>query len=191
MRLNIHAPCDRAGYFVRRADADLPPADRAANIAAGPRRAREIAMPSRHLLAALLLSVAACSDDSESPYEAAARQCVDTINMYRATLGLPAYARWTEAEGCSDDAAASDGKTGQPHGAFTQCDESAQNECPGWPAPAESMIDGCLELMWNEGPGADFSAHGHYINMSSTAYTRVACGFAEVDGAIWAVQNFQ
>ena len=125
------------------------------------------------------------------PDEAATQLCVDTINMYRATLGLPAYERWTDAEGCSDDEAASDGKTGQAHGAFGQCEENAQNECPGWPTPAESMIDGCLELMWNEGPGADFSAHGHYINMSSTQYTKVACGFAEVNGSIWAVQNFQ
>lgn len=147
-------------------------------------------MSARRLLVALLLTLAACHAD-ESEYEAAAARCVDTINMYRATLGLPAYARWHDAEGCSDDEAASDGKTGQAHGAFGQCEENAQNECPGWPTPAESMIDGCLELMWNEGPGADFSAHGHYINMSSTQYTKVACGFAEVNGSIWAVQNFQ
>ncbi len=147
-------------------------------------------MPTRRLFAALLLTLAACHDDG-SEYEAAAQRCVDTINMYRASLGLPAYARWHEAEGCSDDEAASDGKSKQPHGAFGQCEENAQNECPGWPTPAESMIDGCLELMWNEGPGADFSAHGHYINMSSTQYTKVSCGFAEVGGSIWAVQNFQ
>ena len=123
--------------------------------------------------------------------EGATQLCVDTINMYRATLGLPALARWTEAEDCADAECLSDGMTGMAHGAFGMCGESAQNECPGWPGEPASMITGCLELMWNEGPGADFSAHGHYINMSSTAYTRVACGFAEVDGAIWAVQNFQ
>jgi len=175
----------------RRLAHPLSHAREAATIAAGPRRPQELTMSLRPTLAALLLTLAACGDESGSEYDAAARQCVDTINMYRATLGLPAYERWTEAEACSDDEAASDGKTNTPHGAFPQCGERAQNECPGWPAPAESMIDGCLELMWNEGPGADFSAHGHYINMSSTQYTRVACGFAEVNGSIWAVQNFQ
>ena len=111
--------------------------------------------------------------------------------MYRATLGLPAYARWRDAEDCSDEEARSDGMTGTAHGAFTKCGESAQNECPGWPGPPEMMIGGCLDLMWKEGPGADFASHGHYINMSSTQYTKVACGFAEVNGSIWAVQNFQ
>ena len=33
--------------------------------------------------------------------------------------------------------------------------------------------------------------HGHYINMSSEAYTQVACGFAIVNGEVWAVQNFR
>jgi hypothetical protein len=48
--------------------------------------------------------------------------------------------------------------------------------------------------MFNEGPpptnpctGSCYRQHGHYINMTNTRYTRVACGF---DGN-WAVQNFQ
>jgi hypothetical protein len=46
--------------------------------------------------------------------------------------------------------------------------------------------------MWNEGPGEDFSKHGHYINMSSTKYTKVACGFwTTPKGSVWAVQNFR
>ena len=40
--------------------------------------------------------------------EAATQLCVDTINMYRATLGLPALARWTEAEDCADAECLSD-----------------------------------------------------------------------------------
>lgn len=42
----------------------------------------------KRCLAALLLTLAACHGD-ESEYEAAAERCVDTINMYRATLGPP------------------------------------------------------------------------------------------------------
>ena len=90
-----------------------------------------------------------------------------------------------------DAEAASDGMTGTAHGAFGMCGEGAQNECPGWPGPPASMITGCLELMWNEGPGDDFATHGHYINMSNTGYTRVACGFAEANDGVWSVQNFQ
>ncbi|WP_437966304.1 CAP domain-containing protein [Sorangium sp. So ce260] len=121
-----------------------------------------------------------------------AQLCVDTINQHRATLGLPPLARWVEAESCSDGECESDGKTGQAHGAFGACDERAQNECPGWPGPPESMIESCLQVMWDEGPGEDFNAHGHYINMSSTAYTQVACGFHTFpDGSVWAVQNFR
>lgn len=121
----------------------------------------------------------------------AAQTCVDAINQYRSTLGLPAYARWTDAESCADGQAASDSQSGSAHGAFGACGENAQNECPGWPGPPEQMIGGCLDMMWAEGPGADFSTHGHYINMSSTDYSKVACGFTVLgDGSVWAVQDF-
>ncbi|WP_129348276.1 CAP domain-containing protein [Sorangium cellulosum] len=118
--------------------------------------------------------------------------CVDTINQHRATLGLPPLMRWVEAESCSDGEAESDSKTGEAHGAFGACNEGAQNECPGWPGPAESMIGRCLQMMWDEGPGEDFSKHGHFLNMSNTSYTKVACGFHTLpDGRVWSVQNFR
>lgn len=130
--------------------------------------------------------------DPGDPYEQARQLCVDLINMYRGTLGLPPYQRWTDAESCSDAEAAADGQSGTPHGAFGQCGESAQNECPGWSSPAERSLPGCLEQMWAEGPGEDFNMHGHYINMSSEQYSRVACGFADAGGGeMWMVQNFQ
>lgn len=112
--------------------------------------------------------------------------CVDLINGYRADVGSPALARWTDAEACSDSEAQSDSETGTPHGAFGQCGESAQNECPDWGGTPTEVITGCLQLMWDEGPGG-----GHYENMKSTGYTRVACGFHTTpDGGIWSVQNF-
>lgn len=128
---------------------------------------------------------------ASDPDEAATQLCVDTINMYRATLGLPALARWKEAEDCSDAQCLSDGKSGVAHEAFGMCGEWAQNECPGWPGDPASFITDCLQLMWNEGPGEDFNTHGHYINMSNPDYTKVACGFAPGQGGTWAVQNFQ
>jgi hypothetical protein len=46
--------------------------------------------------------------------------------------------------------------------------------------------------MWDEGPGEPYSAHGHYINMTNSSYSMVACGFYETaDGSFWSVQNFQ
>jgi hypothetical protein len=79
-----------------------------------------------------------------SAYPAAALKCVDTINGYRATLGLPAYAEWIDAESCSDTAAKHDADTGEIHGAFQSCSESAQNECPGWSGTPD---DGKKELL--------------------------------------------
>ncbi|MBK8254282.1 MAG: hypothetical protein IPK82_16640 [Polyangiaceae bacterium] len=130
--------------------------------------------------------------NSDNPHNAAADLCVNTINDYRKTLNLPPYERWTDQELCSNDEAKSDSQTGQPHGAFGSCGESAQNECPGWNGPPEDMIEDCLALMWAEGPGDDFATHGHYINMSNPNYTQVSCGFFVMDnGAVWAVQNFK
>ncbi len=115
------------------------------------------------------------------------QQCVDIINNYRASVGRPPLARWTSAESCSDAEALSDGQSDTPHGAFGMCGEFAQNECPGWPGPESELIVGCLDLMWDEGPGG-----GHYDNMENPQYTEVACGFATMsDGSIWAVQNFR
>lgn len=134
---------------------------------------------------------AACEYDDGDDYSDFRQQCVDQINAYRASLGLPPYERWTGGERCADGEARSDSESGVAHGAFPSCDEHAQNECPGWPS-VESTVTGCLEMMWAEGPGEPFSEHGHYINMSSTSYRRVACGFyVTPSGSVWAVQNFQ
>ena len=130
-----------------------------------------------------------CDDDD--PYASYRRRCVDKINQYRASEGKPAYARWTSAESCADSEAQSDSETGTAHGAFPRCGERAQNECPGW-GSLDQIIDGCLDMMWAEGPGEPFSEHGHYINMSSASYTEVACGFyVTASGRVWAVQDFR
>jgi hypothetical protein len=111
--------------------------------------------------------------------------CFDTINAYRKTLNLPPYQRWSDAERCVSAQAESDSKTDQAHGAFGQCGEYGQNECPGWPGPSEAMIRDCLQRMWDEGPGG-----GHYENMRSS-HTKAACGFHTLpDGSVWAVQDF-
>jgi hypothetical protein len=128
--------------------------------------------------------------DSSGSYAQARIECVDRINQFRATEGKPPYQRWTGAEVCSDDEARKDAASGEPHGAFGQCGESAQNECPDYNS-VTSVLGSCLDQMWAEGPGADFQQHGHYLNMSSTNYTKVACGFHESPKGVWAVQNFE
>jgi hypothetical protein len=113
--------------------------------------------------------------------------CFNTINAYREQAGLPAYARWTTAETCADGQAKSDASSGRAHGAFTRCDELAQNECPGTRGTPTKALPACLRAMWNEGPGG-----GHHDAMASTKYTKVACGvFATSSGATWSVQNFR
>jgi len=116
--------------------------------------------------------------------------CVDRINDFRATEGIAPLKRWVEAEACSDNQSKADSTSGA-HANFGDCGESAQNTCPGWPS-TDDVIGGCLQAMWDEGPGEPFSEHGHYINMSNPNYTQVACGFYEMpDGKIWANQNFK
>jgi hypothetical protein len=105
-------------------------------------------------------------------------------------VGAPPLAYAPQSDACCDEAATSDGRTKQAHGAFGRCRELAQNECPGWPAPAEQMTGPCLDMMFGEGPG-DFANHGHFINMTNRSYKSVACGFSVAsDGKIWMVQNF-
>jgi hypothetical protein len=105
---------------------------------------------------------------------------------------LTPYERWSEGESCADQQAAYDEQADSPHAGFGDniCTPraSAQNECLG------GNINGCIQQMFNEGPppqqpctGQCFQDHGHFINITSTRYTRVACGF----GPSWAVQNFQ
>jgi len=121
--------------------------------------------------------------------------CVARINQLRWKCQcLPPLRRWKGGEKCASQEAKYDAKRGihagfnrkicEPHGL-------AQNECPAWPS-TKRVVDGCLQSMWDEGPGKRFSKHGHYINMSNREYEAVACGFARApDGEIWSVQNFR
>jgi hypothetical protein len=139
-----------------------------------------------------MVGIVGCDESEGGDALSGDRQaCVDRINDFRDTIGMGPLARWEDAESCADDEARQDSESGVAHGAFGQCDEWAQNECPGWPS-VDDVIQGCLQSMWNEGPGEPYSEHGHYINMTNESYTKVACGFYETpDATIWAVQNFQ
>lgn len=136
-----------------------------------------------------------CQPDPLGSTGDAYADCVTRINQLRWECQcLPPLARWTGGEGCADQHAEYD-STRSAHAGFRDgiCAEHgyAQNECPGWRS-SERVITGCLQAMWDEGPGEPYSAHGHYINMTNPGYTAVACGFYETqDGQVWSVQNFQ
>jgi hypothetical protein len=121
--------------------------------------------------------------------------CVARINQFRWDCQcLPPLNRWTDGETCADEHAEYDSTNGA-HAGFRDdiCEQRgwAQNECPGWGSEAD-IVEGCLQMMWDEGPGDDFNEHGHYINMSSTNYTKVACGvYITGSGEVWSVQNFE
>lgn len=123
------------------------------------------------------------------------KDCVARINQLRWKCQcLPPLERWKGGEGCANKHAKYDSKHGI-HAGFNgdvcKPEGLAQNECPGWPSTG-GVIDGCLQAMWDEGPGKRFSKHGHYINMSNSSYEQVACGFAKAsDGNVWSAQNFR
>jgi len=135
--------------------------------------------------------------------------CINKINELRATKGLGPYARWTDGESCADQQAAADEASGNPHGSFGDCGESAQNECLGGGA---ANIESCLDMMWAEKdqagcagcdacagaytpdcPDCDFYGDqtgqqcGHYVNMRAEYFTMAACGFS----TSWATINFR
>lgn len=131
----------------------------------------------------------------------AKQDCVDRINQFRTQCACMApLARWNEGEACADMMAASDSMTKQAHGGFMSmvCKPTGygQNECPGYPSQA-SVIGTCLQQMWNEGPppmtpcnGSCFQTYGHFLNMTNKMFKKVACGFSNGTGGLWAVQNF-
>ncbi len=111
------------------------------------------------LVAGLMAAGCGSSDDSGggsgNVHATLAGQCVDRINQFRAGEGLAPYARWTDQESCANGQAKSDSETKTAHGAFGDCTENAQNECPGYPSE-DAVLGTCLNQMWAEGPGADF-----------------------------------
>ena len=141
-------------------------------------------------------------------FEAERIACVETINMYRATLSLPPLMRASrELEACSDMGAKKDGDANAAHSSAGDCRPlGAQNTCPGYPArngDVTASLKQCLMQMWAEGEPANgvdacimdrsgcFQMHGHWINMQSATSKQVACGFYKMaNGRYWMNQNF-
>jgi hypothetical protein len=125
-------------------------------------------------------------------FSEARQQIVHRVNDYRATVGLKRLIRNRSMDACVDTQAQMDYASGTAHSAFGHCKEFAQNECPGWTGTkmltvADNIVTSCMQMMWDEGAPptgtpcgggtACYSQHGHYINMTNTAYSKIACGF--------------
>ena len=129
------------------------------------------------------------------------QDCVDRINQFRTQCAcLPPLSRSTDGEACADQMAEYDAAKNTAHAGYTDkiCKPSgAQNSCPGY-SSNNQVISLCLQQMWDEGPPPTnpcdddcFQEYGHFINMTSTSSTKVACGFYTTSaGKVWAVQNF-
>lgn len=147
------------------------------------------------------------SDASENPADWH-DYCLDVINKYRATENLKPLILAPEAkQTCVEEQAAADLKSNKAHGHFGDCGEFAQNSGPNidlkWQNTEEKIVDTYLEMMWSEKElvesgkrdpknDSDYPYIGHYLNMSSTKYTMVACGIAKsADGKTgWFNVNF-
>jgi len=118
--------------------------------------------------------------------ELARARCLDRLNQYRARVGAAPLRAQSDRASCADAQARNDAGTRTPHGAFGQCRESAQNECPSWSGPLDEVVDRCLAMMFAEGPQG-----GHYVNMTDPRAQSVACGvYSGGSGEIWMVQDF-
>lgn len=134
--------------------------------------------------------IAGCAPTPPASTGDPAQDCVDRINQFRWECQcLPPLERWADAEACTDEQSGNDQSTGVAHDNFGACGEFAQNTCPNWGSETD-VVTGCLQAMWDEGPGEPFEEHGHYINMSNPDYTKVACGFFASEAGVWANQNF-
>jgi hypothetical protein len=146
----------------------------------------------------------------DDPHDEMRQLCLETINMYRATLSLEPLVRATpEQEMCSDAGAMMDADSGDAHGSAGMCQLGSQNTCPGYPVGGwgggtlASSFMRCMQQMWDEGEppvsreacqddyAGCFLKHGHYLNMSDPRATAVGCGFYDMgDDTWWMNQNF-
>ena len=132
------------------------------------------------------------SSSGGSSLEQAREDCVAAINKDRAKAGRALRAGCRTRRARTSSWAQTDATSGVGHSSLGACGELAQDECPGWPGPPDTMIGMCLAGMWAEGPGDFNSGHGHYDNMADTQFTEVSCGFYVLpSGSVWATQDFQ
>lgn len=150
----------------------------------------------RTLLATAVLSLAACSDGGGGG--AASSAGFEVTNMYRAMDGKPPLVESATlvtyaSAGASDDFVTS----AHHHFGATQGGgiAFAENECPHWSLAGQgggamdALVAACIAAFYAEGPGTDYSQHGHYINMMGT-YKTLGVGLFVQGDMVTVVEDF-
>jgi hypothetical protein len=117
-------------------------------------------------------------------------ECVTQTNVYRQMNGKPALTESSQLEAYAAAGAMYDYQNMSAHDHFAMTQGGgiafAENECPGFDGwniassggDMKSLMDMCLQAFYDEGPGSDYSTHGHYINMMGD-YNTLGCGIYE------------
>jgi uncharacterized protein YkwD len=130
-------------------------------------------------------------------------ECVTQTNAYRAMNGKSALTESSQLETYAATGAMFDYENMMAHDHFTMTSGGgiafAENECPGFDGwnianaggNMLSLMDMCLQAFYDEGPGSDYSTHGHYINMMGD-YGTLGCGIYEdsSSGDVTIVQDY-
>jgi hypothetical protein len=135
------------------------------------------------------------SDGSGTPLQF----CVSETNRYRAMNSKPALTESSQHETYAATGAMVDFSS-SPHNHFTMTSGGgiafAENECPvqgNWMlAPGGDMaalVGQCIAAFYAEGPGSDYSTHGHYINMMGP-YATLGCGIYQMGTGVTIVQDY-
>ena len=126
-------------------------------------------------------------------------ECVAQTNMYRQMNGKPALTESSQLETYANAGAMFDFTNGA-HAHFSATQGGgiafAENECPvqgNWMlqpgGDMSALVDMCIEAFYSEGPGSDYSTHGHYINMMG-AYGSLGCGIYQMGTGVTIVQDY-
>lgn len=166
--------------------------------------ARSQPRPTRiGLLVLALFTISGCqmapsapTDGSTPVRSASAREaelvyCVDEVNRYRASVGLPALGRSTALEAFAQIGVEHDASVRIPHDYFRQTNgggvAKAETEILWWRGFATSrVISAGLAQMWAVGPG------GEHYDILVGRYTDVGCGvFVSPSGEVSVSQDFR
>ncbi|MEP6863383.1 MAG: CAP domain-containing protein [Deltaproteobacteria bacterium] len=152
--------------------------------------------------AIVIVLVTACGGDDGTTGDQDAQQfCVSETNRYRAMNGKADLSEAANLEDYADTGAMTDYDANSPHSHFSSTQGGgiafAENECPGhsgWHlAPGgdlNALVGMCIAAFYSEGPGTDYSTHGHYINMMGD-YAKLGCGIFSADnGDVTIVQDY-
>jgi hypothetical protein len=150
----------------------------------------------------VVLALAACGGDDGRTGNASAQQfCVSETNRYREMNGKADLTEAANLETFADTGAMTDYNAMSAHSHFSATQGGgiafAENECPGFSgwhlAPGgdlNALVGMCIAAFYSEGPGTDYSTHGHYINMMGN-YATLGCGiFSATNGDVTITQDY-